>query len=169
VFERVRTFLRRQKFKRLFPNLEIRAPFRIDFHERVRIAGATYVGPGAFWDAKGGIAIGTNVIFGPESIIWTYNHNHRSDQAIPYGGPDLLGEVVLEDHVWVGIRVLILPGVRVGEGAIIAAGSVVTKDVPPGAIVGGNPARVIGQRDMEAFTALKQKGAFYLIHKRGRP
>jgi maltose O-acetyltransferase len=54
--------------------------------------------------------------------------------------------VIIEDDVWIGINVILLPGLTVGRGAIVAAGSVVTKDVPPDAIVGGNPARVIRSR-----------------------
>jgi maltose O-acetyltransferase len=54
--------------------------------------------------------------------------------------------VVIEDHAWLGTRAMVLPGVTVGRGAVVAAGAVVTKDVPPYTIVGGVPARVIGQR-----------------------
>jgi maltose O-acetyltransferase len=54
--------------------------------------------------------------------------------------------VVIGDHAWIGYRALVLPGVTIGEGGVVAAGAVVTKDVPPYAIVAGNPARVVGQR-----------------------
>ena len=56
------------------------------------------------------------------------------------------GDTVIEDAVWIGMRSMIMPGVRLGEGAVIAAGSIVTKDVPPYAIVGGNPAKIIKYR-----------------------
>jgi carbonic anhydrase/acetyltransferase-like protein (isoleucine patch superfamily) len=75
-------------------------------------------------------------------ISWNVNilgTNYHS----PGGGPDTPGDIFIEDHVWIGCNVIILKGVTIGRGAIIAAGSVVSKDVAPYTLVGGNPAKII--------------------------
>ena len=93
------------------------------------------------------IVIGNQVMFGPEVVIVGGGHNPtvvgRPMKAVreKTGNEDL--GVVIDDDVWIGARAVILRGVRVGRGAIVAAGSVVTKSVPPYAIVAGNPARIL--------------------------
>jgi maltose O-acetyltransferase len=92
-------------------------------------------------------SIGSNVMMGQDVLIVTRNHEFE-DVNIPMshqGFKDRL-PVSIEDDVWVGHRVIILPGVRIGKGAIIGAGAVVTKDVEPYTIVGGVPARFIRSR-----------------------
>lgn len=85
-------------------------------------------------------------MMGPEVTILT--HTHRIDRTdIPMGQQgSMVCEVVIGDDVWIGMRSIILPGVRIGSGAVIGAGAVVTKDVPNYAVVGGVPARVIRYR-----------------------
>lgn len=68
--------------------------------------------------------------------------------------------VIIDDFVWLGSNVIISGNVHIGEGAIVAVGSVVVKDVPPYAIVGGNPAKVIKYRNIEQFEQLKKEGKF---------
>lgn len=98
---------------------------------------------------RSSIRIGNKVIFGPEVAIHGGNHTtayigrFMADVRNAEKRPDDDQGVVIEDDVWVGTRALILDGVTVGRGAIVAAGAVVTKSVPPYAIVGGMPARVI--------------------------
>lgn len=95
----------------------------------------------------GRVTIGKDVMMGEEVIIMTQNHKFdRTDISMCQQGFQNEEPVVIEDDVWIGARVLILPGIKVGKGAILAAGAVVTKDVPEYAIVGGNPARVIKSR-----------------------
>lgn len=77
---------------------------------------------------------------------------------IPYDKTYIKKNVKIGDCVWLGNRVMIMGGVNIGEGAIVAAGSVVTKDVPPLAIVGGNPAKVIKYRNEEHYYRLKSQG-----------
>jgi acetyltransferase-like isoleucine patch superfamily enzyme len=79
---------------------------------------------------------------------------------IPYDERDLLGPVVIGDCVWAGANVSIVPGITIGEGAVLAMGAVVTRDVGVGSVVAGNPARVIGQRDMGVYQQLKAQGRF---------
>lgn len=96
---------------------------------------------------QGDVTIGDGVMMGPECIIYTKNHEF-SDVTVPMfrQGTSEVRPVIISDDVWIGARVTILPGVNIGTGSIIGAGSVVTKDVPEYAIVGGNPARVIKYR-----------------------
>jgi maltose O-acetyltransferase len=79
---------------------------------------------------------------------------------LPYDKVRIKKAVVIEDCVWIGESVCIVPGVTIGEGAIVAMGSVVTRDVPPLAVVGGAPARVIKMRDAEIYWKLKSEGKF---------
>lgn len=96
---------------------------------------------------SGPINIGQNVMMGPEVMIYTSNHcSARTDIPMIEQGETDKAPVTIEDDVWIGARAILLPGVTVGRGAIIAAGSIVTKDVSPYTVVGGNPARVIKVR-----------------------
>ena len=88
---------------------------------------------------RGGITIGDEVFIGPKVNLITINHDpDPENRSATYGRP-----ITIEDKVWIGINSTVLPGVRIGYGAIIGAGSVVTKDVPPMTVVAGNPARFI--------------------------
>jgi acetyltransferase-like isoleucine patch superfamily enzyme len=88
------------------------------------------------------IRTGSNVSIGPEATILTLGHDPRSPVFADQGG-----DVVIGDRVWIGYRALVLPEVTIGEGAVVGAGAVVTKNVEPFAIVVGNPARKVGVRD----------------------
>lgn len=95
------------------------------------------------------VTIGSNVMMGPECMIYTQNHSFANRQVpMIQQGHGEFKPVVIGNDVWIGGRVIILPGVHIGDGAVIGAGSVVTKDVPPYAIVGGNPAKVIKERPL---------------------
>lgn len=90
---------------------------------------------------KGGVIIGNNVDIAQETNIWTEQHDYNSPTYA-----SVCEEVVIEDYVWIASRATILPGVRIGRGAVVASCAVVTKDVPPLAIVAGVPAKIIGWR-----------------------
>jgi maltose O-acetyltransferase len=90
------------------------------------------------------IRIGNDVSIGPEASILTLGHDPQSPEFEDRGG-----DVVIGDRVWIAYRAIVLPGVTIGEGAVVAAGALVTKDVEPYAIVAGNPARVIGTRNRD--------------------
>lgn len=92
--------------------------------------------------------IGNNVMMGPDVIFIHQNHRF-SDVTLPMieSGFDEVQPITVEDNVWIGARAIILPGRTLGEGSIIGAGAVVTKDVAPYTVVGGNPARLIRRRE----------------------
>ena len=89
------------------------------------------------------------------------SHDNDHGEAIPYGSTYVERFVEIDDFVWLGSDVTVSGNVKIGEGAIVAIGSVVVKDVPPYAIVGGNPAKVIKYRDIEHFRKLKQEKKFH--------
>jgi len=116
---------------------QLMAPWNIE------LSDGAVVNPDCHLDGRGGnLSIGSESDIGPYTHIWTMEHDPDDDE---HGTKQ--GEVVIEDHVWIASRVTILPGVRIGRGAVVAAGSVVRDDVGELAIVGGIPARVIGKRD----------------------
>lgn len=95
----------------------------------------------------GPVSIGKYVMMGPNVLILTQNHRFdRIDIPMALQGNTQHLPVIIEDDVWIGARCILLPGVRIGQGAILAAGSVVSHDVPPYSIVGGVPAKVIHWR-----------------------
>lgn len=108
----------------------------------------------------GKLVIGNYFHSGVECMIITQNHNYEGE-AIPYDNSYVMKPVTIGDCVWFGNRVTVVGGVTIGEGTIIAAGAVVTKDVPPLAIVGGNPAKVIKYRDAEHYNKLKAEGKYH--------
>lgn len=130
--------------------------------EQIFLGSNIYIGPGAYFFADGSLKIHDNVIIGPRVTILTSNHRYDGANALPYDGISILRQVVICENVWIGANVSITPGVSIGEGAVIAMGSVVTKDVPRGAVMGGNPARILKYRDMVKYEALKKGGMFYL-------
>lgn len=108
----------------------------------VRLGNRCVLNQGTLFDGRRHpITVGHDVSIGPDAAILTLGHDPRSLQFADRGGP-----VQIADHVWIGFRAIVLPGVCLGEGAVVAAGAVVTKDVPPFTIVAGNPARPIGER-----------------------
>jgi maltose O-acetyltransferase len=97
------------------------------------------------------IKIGNDVMMGPDVLIVGKNHNYK-DLKMPMrlqGAKDS-APVMIGDDTWIGARVIILPGVNIGQGAIVGAGAVVTKNVPPYAICAGNPARIVKYRNKTA-------------------
>ena len=102
------------------------------------------------------VTIGKDVLMGPDVIILTTRHAFEDpDTPINQQGVLPIAPVTIGDDVWIGARVVILPGVKIGRGAIIGAGSIVTKNVPQNTIVGGNPAKAIRKRGDRLLKAIK--------------
>lgn len=100
--------------------------------------------------AEADLVVGNDVLMGPDVVMLSSSHAFdRLDIPINRQGARPRRPIVIGNDVWIGTRVIILPGVQVGDHTIIGAGSVVTKDLPPLAIVGGNPARIIRSRNVD--------------------
>ena len=126
--------------------------------EKVSIGSYCNLGQGAFITGGGGVRIGDWVGFGPDVKVWSVNHRF-DDPDTPW---QLQGwkakEVVIEDDVWLGANVFVMPGVIIHKGAIISAGTVVNKSIPAFALVAGNPGRVVGWRKRPADAAVAADG-----------
>lgn len=109
---------------------------------------------------SGEVTIGDYFHCGNQLTIITQNHNFDTGDAIPYSGYNVKS-VIIKNFVWCGHQVTIMPGVTIGEGAIIAACAVVTKDVPDYTIFGGNPAQLIKTRDINHFKEMQAQGKFH--------
>lgn len=119
--------------------------------ENISVGDHVFIGSGAYFSAVDSqLEIGSKVMFGPQVGIMCGNHNTRVLGAAMFDvkekGPEDDLPVRIEDDVWVGFRAIILKGVTLSRGSIVAAGAIVTHDVPRYAIVGGVPARVLGYR-----------------------
>lgn len=112
----------------------------------LKVGKGSALGHRAILDARRGLTIGENVCFGTEVMIWTLHHNYNDYNFKVVGDSVMIG-----DYVWLGSRCIILPGVHVGEGAVVAAGAVVTKDVPPYKVVAGIPAKVVADRENKQY------------------
>ncbi len=114
-------------------------PFTTDFGKNIHIGENVFINSGCRFQDQGGIYLGDDVLIGHNVVIATLNH----EEAPSLRGNLWAKPVKIENQVWIGSNVTVLPGVTIGHGAIIAAGAVVTKDVPPLTLVGGVPAKKI--------------------------
>lgn len=147
----------RRRAKKVGVDLRCLGPVHVTRHteiaDHVRMHGAWVSGNGRF-------VVGRYSHLGEELRVFTRNHNYNGE-AIPYDDTYVTKDVVVGDFVWIGVRALLLPGTKIGEGAIIQAGSVVHGEIPPLAIAGGNPAKVFAYRDAARFNRLKAEGKFH--------
>ena len=123
----------------IYHGAEIRCPYRLE------IGKGSIIGDNAILDARNGLKIGKNVNMSSNVSIYTMQHDHRSPTFATPQRDDF--RVQIDDRAWLGPNTIILHSVHIGEGAVVAAGAVVTKDVPPYAIVAGIPAKIIGHRN----------------------
>jgi len=112
----------------------------------IEIGEDTIIGDHCFLDGRASIKIGNHVDIASQVLIYNSKHdiNDPEFKAVEY-------PVEIGDYVFVGPRAIIMPGKKVGRGAVVAAGAIVTHDVPPGKIVAGVPARIIGERKLKDF------------------
>lgn len=109
---------------------------------------------------RGDFSIGKYTSIGEDLLAITGNHNYEGEK-IPFDEKWIDKGVEIGEYCWLGTRVTLLPGTKIGEGAIIQAGAVVHGIIPPYSIAGGNPAKVFKYRDKEHFLKLKEEKKFY--------
>jgi len=117
------------------------------FNGRITIGPETWIQPRCQLNAYvGSIHIGRGVDIAPNCALYSYDHGIAQGKTIREQPLHSKGDILICDHAWLGVGVTVLSGTRIGEGAVIGAGSVVTKDIPDGAVAVGNPARVVKMR-----------------------
>jgi len=121
-------------------NCEVRNPKGLQIQAKVSIGNRVLL------DARRGLEIGQSAVVATGVYIWTLHHDYNDINFKSVGAPVTIGH-----HSWICSRAIILPGVNIGEYAVVASGAVVTKDVPPYAIVGGIPAKIIGHREEKNY------------------
>lgn len=141
-FHAIRRFFIQRTIKKLGKSGFIMAKVEFRHGRNIEIGDYCFINKYTLLDGRGGkLVIGNNVDIAQEVNIWTLSHDPHDDFHTVWGK-----DVIIEDYVWIASRVTIMPGVHIGRGAVIAAGSIVTKDVPAMAIVAGMPAKVVGER-----------------------
>ena len=120
-------------------NFGLFPPFYTDCGKNIKLGKRVFINSGCCFQDQGGIEIGDDVLIGQQVVIATLNHDlHPKKRANMLPKPVKIG-----NKVWIGAHATVLAGVHIGDGAVVAAGAVVTKDVPPNTVVAGVPAKVI--------------------------
>lgn len=118
-------------------------PFTSDFGKNITFGKRVFINSGCRFQDQGGVTIGDDCLIGHNTVLATLNHDlDPTRRADMHPAP-----IVIERNVWIGANVTVLPGVTIGEDAVVAAASVVTKDVPARTVVVGSPARVVRSLD----------------------
>ncbi|KAF4319041.1 hypothetical protein BBO99_00004653 [Phytophthora kernoviae] len=125
----------------------IEMPFRCDYGSNIRMGDNVYMNFNCVLLDVCEITIGSRVLFAPNVQIYTATH--PLGPKARFSGYELGKPITIEDDVWIGGNAVVMPGIRIGRGAVIGAGSVVTKDVPPFCVYAGNPAKFIKKIDPE--------------------
>lgn len=118
----------------LYPNTVIHSPQCVSIGRRVSVAEFVHIWGG------GGVEIGDHVMIASHAVVTSQTHDLETEL---YRDSDIMKKVTIGANVWIGSHSIILPGVTIGDSAVVGAGSVVTRDVPPGALVSGSPAKVV--------------------------
>jgi len=164
-------FFIRKKQKKLYSmmksvgkNVYICEGYQIAGHSQINIEDNVWIGRNCVISGNGGLIIKRGTIVSHNVEIWTQNHKYEGEDlmTIPYDKCFVNKEVKICENVWIGSRVIIVPGVTIGEGSVIGAGAVVTKDVPPCGVMGGNPAKLLKYRDKDQYYNLKAEDKVYL-------
>jgi len=136
---RVRELLAELIGKPVDETVTVFPPFYADFGKNITLGKRIFINAGCKFQDQGGVSIGDDCLIGHNTVLATLNHDlDPAKRADLHPAPIVIGR-----NVWIGANVTILPGVTIGDNAVIAAASVVTKDVPDSTIVVGSPARVV--------------------------
>lgn len=131
------------------PSFAMFPPFYTDCGKNITLGKRVFINSGCRFQDQGGITIGDDCLIGHNAVLATLNHGFAPDRRRDmHPAP-----IVIGNNVWLGANVTVLPGVTIGDNAVIAAGAVVTRDVPAGVIAGGVPAKVIRKIDADGQTA----------------
>lgn len=146
--EEIRALMSELTGKEIDKSFRMFPPFYTDFGKNIAIGKNVFINSGCSFQDQGGVRIGDNTLIGHRVVFATINHGLAPEKRhTNYPAPIVVGE-----NVWIGSNATILQGVTIGDNAVVAAGAVVTKDVPANTIVGGVPARIIRKIDPERLS-----------------
>lgn len=154
--EEIREIMGKLTGKKIDDSFRLFPPFYTDFGKNITIGKDVFINSGCHFQDQGGIKVGDGVLIGHNVVLATINHDldpkeNRKNHYAP---------ITIGAHVWIGSNATILPGVTLGDWAVVAAGAVVTENVPPGAVVGGVPAKilkVIPEKSLQERTAMSKE------------
>lgn len=172
----LRTLYRQKLIKYKFRNITmpegcvIAKDVSINFPKRLVLGEYVRLGPNCKIDAEGEVEIKKGTILGPNVVILSSSHEYNNTELLPYSSKDQKRKVVIGKGCWIGYGAMISPGVKMEDGCVVAMGSVVTKDVPKGAVVGGNPATILKYREgVDEIEKMIDENAYYIKYlKEGR-
>ena len=137
--ERIRELLTQLTGNRVHESVTVFPPFYSDFGKNITLGKRIFINSGCKFQDQGGVVIGDDSLIGHNAVLATLNHD-----LAPSRRADMHpARIVIGRNVWIGSNVTVLPGVTIGDNSVVAAASVVTKDVPENSIVVGSPARVV--------------------------
>ena len=163
IFAEQRDWARKEKemtgnLKQVGSDFRLTFPFQIHAPHEVSVGDNIHIGRNCFIRGEGGLTIGSNTIISRNLVLYTVNHRYEGDR-IPYDEVLEKKPVVIGNNVWIGMNVCIAPGTNIGDGAIIALGSVVSGTIQPGEIVGQPRFRVLKNRDPDRYHRLVEDNA----------
>jgi len=138
---------------------EIKGSIYISVPKKLFLGNNVHIGDNAYFKSDGEIHIGDNCHFSRNVTIYSVNHNYQG-VVLPYDNTNIKKKVTIGKNVWLGMNVNIVPGIEIGDGAIIGMGATVVKNVPPLAIVGGNPAKILKYRDAKHYETLETNKSY---------
>lgn len=137
--EEIREIMGRLIGKKVDDSFRMFPPFYTDFGKNITIGKDVFINSGCHFQDQGGIQIGDGALIGHNVVLATINHDLNPEE----NRKNHYAPITIGAHVWIGSNATILPGVTLGDHAVVAAGAVVTQDVPPRTVVGGVPAKVL--------------------------
>jgi len=154
----IRFFFLRKLGAKIGINVSLFSGFHIRNPKGIVIGNGCSIGPKVLLDGRKGLEIGNNVTIAYEAIIWSLNHDYNDPKFRGVGE-----KVIIEEYAWVCSRSIILPGIKIGKGAIVASGAVVTKNIGDFEIWGGVPAKFLGYREKSDYSYVPGKSYAHII------
>lgn len=166
MIRRILQNLKRKHYTKIVRKTAAKTGTELKVNYRTTVTKNTWLGNNVNFNGmqikgQGKVIIGDYFHSGPDCLMITSFHNYDDGKEIPYDETVISKDIEIGNCVWIGERVIILGGAKIGEGAVIQAGSVVVDEIPPYAVAGGHPAKVFKMRDIEHYNKLKSEGKFH--------